>query len=101
MNLLTSLLTQSYTAALTILVMLWNLLPLVEGFLYFARFILDKLVDIIETGDPKEKAMKTIVFCGEMFVILIIIFLIVGLIFMPVYVLTARLFGKLWGMIIW
>ncbi|CAH0559622.1 unnamed protein product [Brassicogethes aeneus] len=101
MNLITSLISQAYTAGLTILVMLWNLLPLVEGFVYLIRFILDKLIDILETEEPKDKVMKTIIFCGELFLILIVIFLIVGLIFMPVYVLTAKLFGKLWGMIVW
>ncbi|XP_018563893.1 uncharacterized protein LOC108905501 [Anoplophora glabripennis] len=99
--LITSLCTHAYTAAITILVMLWNLAPLLDGFVYFARFVVDKLIEIFETRDKKEKIMKAAVFAGEIIVILFIIFLIMGLIFMPVYVLTARIIGKIWGMIAW
>ncbi|XP_057670920.1 uncharacterized protein LOC130902682 [Diorhabda carinulata] len=100
-NLITSLCTHAYTAAITILVMLWNLAPLLDGFVYFARFTVDKLIDIFETDDPKEKIIKTAVFAGEIIIILFLIFLIIGLIFMPVYVLTARIISKIWGMIGW
>ncbi|KAJ8927365.1 hypothetical protein NQ314_020140 [Rhamnusium bicolor] len=99
--LITSLCTQAYTAAITILVMLWNLAPLLDGFVYFARFLLDKLIDILETEDQKEKIMKAAVFAGEIIVVMFIIFLILGLIFMPVYVLTAKIISKIWGMIAW
>lgn len=101
MALITSLCTHAYTAAITILVMLWNLAPLLDGFVYFARFVVDKLIEIFETRDKKEKIMKAAVFAGEIIVILFIIFLIMGLIFMPVYVLTARIISKIWGMIAW
>ncbi|KAJ8921841.1 hypothetical protein NQ315_008473 [Exocentrus adspersus] len=100
-TLITSLCTHAYTAAITILVMLWNLAPLLDGFVYFARFLVDKLIDIFETRDKKEKIVKAALFGGQIIVILFIIFLIMGLIFMPVYVLTARIIGKIWGMIAW
>lgn len=86
-------------AAITIFVMLWNLLPLAEGLLIFVRFVLDKLIDIFETDNQKDKALKAAIFVGELIVILMIVFLIVGLIFVPVYVLTSKLFGKLIAML--
>ncbi|CAH2014238.1 unnamed protein product [Acanthoscelides obtectus] len=100
-TLITSLCTHAYTAAITILVMLWNLAPLLDGFVYFARFMLDRLIDIFETEDPKDKIVKSIVFLAEIVIVMFIIFLIMGLIFMPVYVLTARIIGKVWGMVAW
>ncbi|VEN35872.1 unnamed protein product [Callosobruchus maculatus] len=100
-TLVTSLCTHAYTAAITILVMLWNLAPLLDGFVYFARFLLDRLIDIVETEDPKDKIVKSIVFLVEIIIVLFIIFLIMGLIFMPVYVLAARIASKVWGMISW
>ncbi|XP_072386979.1 uncharacterized protein [Diabrotica undecimpunctata] len=100
-NLITSLCTHAYTAIITILVMLWNLVPLLDGFVYFARFAVDKLINIFETQDSKEKIMKMAIFAGEIIVILFIIFLIIGLIFMPVYLLVARIISKIWGMIVW
>ncbi|XP_028129410.1 uncharacterized protein LOC114325538 [Diabrotica virgifera virgifera] len=100
-NLITSLCTHAYTAVITILVMLWNLVPLLDGFVYFARFAVDKLINIFETRDSKEKIMKMAIFAGEIIVILFIIFLIIGLIFMPVYLLVARIISKIWGMIVW
>ncbi|XP_023020631.1 uncharacterized protein [Leptinotarsa decemlineata] len=99
--LLTSLCTHAYTAAITILVMLWNLAPLLDGFVYFARFFLDRLIQIFETQGQKEKIIRAAVFLGEILVILFLIFLIMGLIFMPVYVLAARIVSKIWGMIMW
>lgn len=81
--------------------MLWNLFPLLDGFVYFIRFFLDKLIDIFETEDQKEKIMKAVIFAGEIIVILFLIFLIIGLIFMPVYALTAKIISKVWSMIAW
>ncbi|KAL1491792.1 hypothetical protein ABEB36_012336 [Hypothenemus hampei] len=101
LSLVTSLCTQAYTAAITILVMLWNLMPLVDGFVYFVRFVLDKVIDIVQTEDNKERAIKSAILFGELTIIIFIIFLIVGLIFMPVYVLMARLFSKIFSMIAW
>nr|CAH7763702.1 unnamed protein product [Callosobruchus chinensis] len=95
-TLVTSLCTHAYTAAITILVMLWNLAPLLDGFVYFARFLLDRLIDIVETEDPKDKIVKSVVFLVEIIIVLFIIFLIMGLIFMPVYVLSARIVSKVW-----
>lgn len=69
--------------------------------MYFARFVLDKLIEIFETRDKKDKIFKVAMFLAEIIVILFIIFLIMGLIFMPVYVLAARILGKIWGMISW
>lgn len=100
-SLVTSLCTTAYTAAITILVMLWNLSPLMDGIVYFVRFVLDKLIEIFETQDHKEKILKSVIFAGEVIVILFILFLIMGLIFMPVYVLTARIETKIWSMIVW
>ncbi|XP_060524328.1 uncharacterized protein LOC132700800 isoform X2 [Cylas formicarius] len=100
-TLVTSLCSQSYTAAITILVMLWNLMPLVDGFVYFIRFLLDKLIDILQTQDTKDRAIKTAIFVGELTVIMFLIFMIVGLIFMPVYVLMVRLFSKVFSMVVW
>nr|CAI5862894.1 unnamed protein product [Callosobruchus analis] len=100
-TLVTSLCTHAYTAAITILVMLWNLAPLLDGFVYFARFLLDRLIDIVETEDPKDKIVKSVVFLVEIIIVLFIIFLIMGLIFMPVYVLAARIVSKVWGMVAW
>lgn len=80
---------RAYTAAITILVLLWNLTPLME------------IIEIFETQDHKEKIMKYVLFAGEVIIILFIIFLIIGLIFMPVYVLTARIVSKIWSMIVW
>lgn len=101
LTLVTSLCTQAYTAAITILVMLWNLMPLVDGLVYFVRFVLDKLIDIVQTEDNKDRAIKAAILFGELTIIIFIIFMIVGLIFMPVYVLMARLFSKIFSMIAW
>ncbi|XP_030758356.1 uncharacterized protein LOC115884050 isoform X2 [Sitophilus oryzae] len=100
-TLVTSLCTQAYTAAITILVMLWNLMPLVDGLVYFLRFFLDKVIDIVETEDNKDRAIKGAILFGELTVILFLIFLIVGLILMPVYQLMARLFSKVFSMVAW
>nr|CAI5868511.1 unnamed protein product [Callosobruchus analis] len=72
-----------------------------DGFVYFARFLLDRLIDIVETEDPKDKIVKSVVFLVEIIIVLFIIFLIMGLIFMPVYVLAARIVSKVWGMVAW
>ncbi|CAH1104597.1 unnamed protein product [Psylliodes chrysocephalus] len=101
LNLMTSLCTHAYTAAITILVMLWNLAPLLDGFVYFTRFALDKMIDILETDDPKEKALKAAMFTGEIIVICFLMFMIVGLIFLPVFVLISKIFSKIWTMISW
>ncbi|CAG9854802.1 unnamed protein product [Phyllotreta striolata] len=100
-SLLTSLCTHAYTAAITILVMLWNLAPLLDGFVYFTRFALDKMIDVLETDDPKEKALKAAMFTGEIIVICFLMFMIVGLIFLPVFVLISKIFSKIWTMIAW
>lgn len=101
LTLVTSLCTQAYTAAITIMVMLWNLMPLVEGLIYFVRFLLDKAIDIVRTEDNKDRAIKSVILFGELTIIVFIVFLIFGLIFMPVYVLMARLFSKIFSMIAW
>ncbi|KAG5875711.1 hypothetical protein JTB14_012409 [Gonioctena quinquepunctata] len=101
LTLITSLCTNAYTAAITILVMLWNLVPLLDGFVYLARFVMDRLIDIFETQEQKEKIMKATIFLGEILVIFFLIFLMMGLILIPVYVLTARIVSKIWGMIMW
>ncbi|XP_048526513.1 uncharacterized protein LOC109540812 isoform X5 [Dendroctonus ponderosae] len=99
LTLVTSFCTQAYTAAITILVMLWNLMPLVDGLIYFIRFLLDKAIDIVETEDNKDRAIKGAILFGELTIVVFIIFMIVALIFMPVYVLMARLFSKIFSIL--
>lgn len=75
-------------------------MPLVDGLIYFIRFLLDKVIDIVQTEDNKDRAIKGAILFGELTIVIFIIFMIIGLIFMPVYVLMARLFTKIFSMLI-
>ncbi|XP_066139147.1 uncharacterized protein [Euwallacea fornicatus] len=94
-TLVTSFSTQAYRAISTILVMLPNLIPLVDGIVYFIRFVLDKMIDIMQTEDHKESVIKIAILLGELIIINFIIFIILNFFFVPVSVLTAKLISKL------
>lgn len=99
MTLITSMFHQGYQAALTILTMLYNLIPLVDGFLCLARFVLDKLIEIAETDSKPEMILKIGMFTVEIFVILIMCLLICGLVIFPVWQLFSALLSKFWGLL--
>ncbi|KAF2879829.1 hypothetical protein ILUMI_26356 [Ignelater luminosus] len=99
-TLMTSLCHHAYNAVITILTMLYNLLPLLEGFLYLARFILDKLIEICRTRETGEKVLKSVIFFGEMAAIVLIVMIIFGFILLPVWCLFSTIFGKILGIIL-
>ncbi|XP_050300011.1 uncharacterized protein LOC126738627 [Anthonomus grandis grandis] len=99
LNLITSLCSQAYSAAITIMVMVWNLMPLVDGLVYFLRFFLDKIIDIVQTENNIDRATKIVLFFAEITVIMLLFFLIMGLIFMPVYELVVHMGRKVLSLV--
>lgn len=89
----------AYNVTIAVLVMLYSFVPLLEGFLYCVRFILDKLIDILESGETKDKVVKGLLFLLELLVIFFVLFLIISFIVWPVFQLTWSLFGKVWHML--
>lgn len=79
--------------------MLYNLIPLVDAFLYLARFILDKLLEINESKSIPDMVLKCVLFVIEMVLITLLILLICGLIIYPVWKLSSSLLGKFWTML--
>lgn len=100
MSLMSSLAHQTYNALFTIFTMLINLIPLAEGFLQMLRFIIDKSIDICVTQNKKDKALKLIVFAGELVIMFFTALLITGIIFIPVLNLLFYAFVKLWALVL-
>ncbi|XP_022900533.2 uncharacterized protein [Onthophagus taurus] len=96
-SLLTSLIQRAYAAGVTILLMLYNLFPLLDGGVYLLRFILDKLLEICQTRDIAEKILKGILFLGELVVLTLLVMFIFGLIVMPVLSLASYILHKFIG----
>ena len=78
--------------------MLYNLFPLLDGFVYLIRFILDKILEICETKDTTEKILIALLFLGEVVILFLIVMLIFGLIVMPVWALVGYIISKFIGL---
>lgn len=89
----------TYNAFLTIASMLWNAIPLFEGFLYLARFVLDKLIAICTSPSNVDMYFKIMVFFGEMVIICLMLFIIFGFVIFPIWYLVGHIFSKLWNML--
>lgn len=94
MDLVKNMCTHSYQAVLAIFTMLYNLIPFLDGFLYLLRFILDKLIQICKSESTTDLVLSSVVFTGEMIVIVAFMIIITGIIIMPVWNLAYSLLGK-------
>lgn len=90
----TSLCQHAYKAFVTIFTMLYHLTPLLEGFVYLGRFVLDKLIDICR-ADGAEKVFKLLVFICEISIIMLMVMAICGFILFPVWYLLKHILGKI------
>lgn len=88
---------RAYNAGVTILVMLANLFPLLDGFVYLVRFLLDKTLEIAQTRDRTEVILKSLLFFGELIILLLLVMMIFGLILMPVWALLGYIISKFMG----
>lgn len=84
-----------YHAVITIITMIINLFPLVDGFLHVCRFLLDKSLEICHTEGRKEKICKILLFIGEIFILSLVIMLIICMIVLPVWALVSYLMSKI------
>ncbi|GJQ74080.1 hypothetical protein Trydic_g19002 [Trypoxylus dichotomus] len=98
-NIVTSLVQRAYNAGVTILMMLANLFPLLDGFVYLLRFLLDKTLEICQTKDRTEVILKSLLFCGELIVLFLLVMMIFGLILMPVWALLGYILAKFMGVV--
>lgn len=95
MELCKALFHHSYQAVLTILTMLYNLLPFLDGMLYLVRFILDKLIEICQCHSTGELIFKSLLFTGEMVAVVGFCVMITSFIILPVWCLAFCVIGKL------
>lgn len=84
----------SQAAVFTILTMLWNLYPLLDGFLYVIRFVLDKTLYVCQGETPTERSYRGVVFFGEMVILLLANLFILNLIVMPISFLILCTMGN-------
>lgn len=96
-TLLTSLCSTTYIASITVLVILWNFSPIADGLVYLMKFVLENLIEISETPDEQQKIVKSIIFAGEMMCVPLIVILVVGVIFIPVYFTTIKFVNSFWS----
>ncbi|KAK9709981.1 hypothetical protein QE152_g26242 [Popillia japonica] len=96
-NLVTSLVQRAYGAGVTIVIMLANLFPLLDGFVYLLRFLLDKILEISQTKDRTEVILKSLLFLGELIILFLLVMMIFGLILMPVWALLGYVLTKFLG----
>lgn len=96
-NIVTSLVQRSYNAGVTIVIMLANLFPLLDGFVYLIRFLLDKILEISQTKDRTEVILKSLLFFGELIILFLLVMMIFGLIVMPVWALLGYVISKCMG----
>lgn len=94
MDLVKALFTHSYQAVVAIFTMLYNLIPFLDGFLYLLRFVLDKLIEICKCETKSDLIFSSVMFVGEMVVIVAFIVIISTLILVPVWNLAYSLIGK-------
>lgn len=85
----------AYNATLTILTMLYNLMPLLEGFMYLLRFMLDKLIDIFETPRAGDKAIKSALFVGELVILFFLLYFIISILLIPIIHFTLLFINKI------
>ncbi|RZC42649.1 germinal-center associated nuclear protein [Asbolus verrucosus] len=88
----------AYNAAAIILTMLYNLLPLFEGFTYLLRFMLDKLIDIFETSETYDKIIKTLIFMGQLVVLFFLLYFIITTLMIPILNLTVFFVNKIFSL---
>jgi hypothetical protein len=70
-------------------------MPLLEGFMYLLRFMLDKLIDIFETPRAGDKAIKSALFVGELVILFFLLYFIISILLIPIIHFTLLFINKI------
>lgn len=88
-----------YAVMAVMITMFTNLLPITDAFLVMFRFMIDKLIDIVESHD-NERIMKACLFVVEIVPLVFLLLFIYGFILYPLSSMFLVVINKFWNFIL-
>ncbi|XP_076767038.1 uncharacterized protein LOC143433559, partial [Xylocopa sonorina] len=80
---------------LALLHVMLNIIPVVEVFLHVLRFILDKVIGIIDSKDFRQTIVRCLVFTTELFSVYVCLIFIFGFIVLPIVHMVIDILAKI------
>ncbi|KAL1460842.1 hypothetical protein WDU94_012784 [Cyamophila willieti] len=94
-SLVTTLSTLGCKAIHTIFIMIMALFPMIEILIHVSRFLIDHLLDILNTDNRQEKFRKSLIFMVEIGLILCLVIFIFGSVLLPLWSLGVLIVYKI------
>uniref|UniRef100_A0A8D8XIP7 Uncharacterized protein n=1 Tax=Cacopsylla melanoneura TaxID=428564 RepID=A0A8D8XIP7_9HEMI len=94
-SLITTLCTLGFKALHTIFIMIMALFPMIEILIHISRFLVDHLLDILNTEDRQKKMRKWLIFVVEIGLILCSVIFIFGSVLLPLWSLGILIVYKI------